>query len=60
MLSIHRCPARLLPYLLLYSASRGPFGPSITVPGLAYLLLRLSAVQCLNSLADCVTYFALC
>jgi len=32
-----------------------PFGPSITVPGWAYLLLRLSALECLNSLADCVT-----
>src|SRR5215472_1986602 len=28
---------------------RGPFGPSITVPGLAYLFLRLSALECLNS-----------
>ena len=36
-----------------------PFGPSITVPGLAYLFLRLSALECLNILADCMTYFAL-
>src|SRR5690348_18353087 len=39
---------------------RVPFGPSIIVPGLAYLLLRLSALECLNSLADCMTYYALC
>jgi hypothetical protein len=37
-----------------------PFGPSITVPGVAYLLLRLSALECLNILADCMTYFAFC
>ena len=35
-------------------------GPSIIVPGLAYLFLRLSALECLNILADCRTYFALC
>jgi hypothetical protein len=39
---------------------RVPFGPSITVPGSAYRLLRLSALECLNSLADCMTYFARC
>jgi hypothetical protein len=37
-----------------------PFWPSITVPGLAKLLLRLSALECLNILAHCVIYFALC
>ena len=35
-------------------------GPSIIVAGSAYLFLRLSALECLNSLADCMTYFALC
>jgi len=44
----------------LYSPCGVPFGPSITVPGSAYLLLRLSALECLNSFADCMTYFALC
>ena len=44
----------------LYSPCGVPFGPSITVPGLAYLFLRLSALECLNSFADCMTYFALC
>jgi hypothetical protein len=36
------------------------FGPSATVPGSAYLLLHLSALECLNSFADGVTYYALC
>jgi hypothetical protein len=36
-----------------------PFGPSIPVPGSAYLWLRLSALECLHLPADCVTYFAL-
>ncbi len=31
-----------------------PFG------SLPYLLLRLSALECLNIPADCMTYFALC
>ena len=31
------------------------FRPSVNVPGSAYLLLRLSALECLNSLADCLT-----
>src|SRR5207244_12304509 len=44
----------------LYSPCGVPFGPSITVPGSAYLLLRLSALECLSSLADCMTYFPLC
>ena len=30
------------------------------VPGLAYLLLRLSAWSASISLADCMTYYALC
>jgi hypothetical protein len=37
-----------------------PFGPSVIVPGSAYLFLRLSALECLNILADCMTYLALC
>jgi hypothetical protein len=44
----------------LYSPCGVPFGPSIIVPGSAYPLLRLSALECLNILADCMTYFALC
>jgi hypothetical protein len=47
-----------LPFPLL--PLRVPFGPSIIVPGLAYLFLRLSALECLNILADCMTYYALC
>src|SRR5215472_1608767 len=39
-LSAHEAP---LTCLLLYSPCGEPFGPSITVPGLAYLFLRLSA-----------------
>jgi hypothetical protein len=39
---------------------RGPFGPSSVVPGLAYPLLRLSALECLMSLADSPGYYALC
>jgi len=30
------------------------------VPGSAYLLLRLSALECLTSLADGLAYYALC
>jgi hypothetical protein len=37
-----------------------PFGPSSTVPGSAYLLLRLSALECLTSLTDGMDYYALC
>src|ERR1700741_3190318 len=33
---------------------RVPFGPSIIVSGSAYLFLRLSALECLISLADCI------
>ena len=32
-----------------------PFGPSIIVPGGAYLFLRLSTLECLNILTDCMT-----
>src|ERR1700685_1007725 len=57
-----RCPlmsrTAYLPFL--YSPRGVPFGPSITVPGVAYLLLRLSALECLNIPADCMTYFAFC
>src|SRR5262249_4255709 len=57
-----RCPlmsrAAYLPFPLL--PLRVPFGPSIIVSGLAYLFLRLSALECLTSLADCMIYFALC
>jgi hypothetical protein len=34
------------------------FGP--IVPGSAYPLLRLSALECLTSLADGVAYYAVC
>jgi hypothetical protein len=47
-----------LPFL--YSPRGVPFGPSIIVPGVAYLFLRLSALECLYIPADCMTYFALC
>jgi hypothetical protein len=36
------------------------FGPSSAVPGAAYPLLRLSALQCLTSFADDTDYYALC
>ena len=36
------------------------FGPSSVVPGLADLLPRLSALGCLNGLADSTAYYALC
>jgi len=36
------------------------FGPSTTVPGSAYLLLHLSVLECLTSLADDMAYYALC
>jgi hypothetical protein len=35
------------------------FGPSAIVSGSAYLFLRLSASECLNSFADSLTYYAL-
>jgi hypothetical protein len=36
------------------------FGPSLLVPGVAYRFLRLRPLECLNILADCMTYCALC
>ena len=30
------------------------------IPGSAYLFLRLSALECLISLADCLAYYAFC
>ena len=42
--------SRFMSYLPLLS-----FGPSATVSGSAYLLLRLSALECLTSLADDMT-----
>ena len=36
------------------------FRPSAIVTGSAYLLLHLSALECLNSFADCLTYYAVC
>jgi len=57
-----RCPlmsrAVYLPFPLF--PFRVPFGPSAIVSGLAYLFLRLSAWECLTSLADVLTYYALC
>jgi len=35
-------------------------GPSVTVPGSAYLFLHLSVSECLTNLADDMTYYALC
>src|SRR6266436_2202176 len=46
--------------LALYCPHGVPFGPAIIVSGLAYRLLRLSALQCLLSFADGMSYFALC
>ena len=51
-LSTHESPGLLVP-----SQS---FGPSAIVSGLAYLLLRLSALECLTSLADGLAYYAVC
>ena len=36
------------------------FGPSATVPARPIRCLRLSALECLASLADDMTYYALC
>src|SRR4051795_6059853 len=46
---------RSMSYLPLLS-----FGPSVTVSGLTYLLSPSFDIECLTSLADCVTYYALC
>ena len=43
----------VVPEIARFTRRSLPFGPSITVPGLAYLLLRLSALECLNRPADC-------
>ena len=37
-----------------------PPNRSAIVTGSAYLLLHLSALECLNSFADCLTYYAVC
>ena len=49
--------AHELPVLL---AALNRFGPLAIVSGSAYLLLRLSVLECLTSLADSLTYYALC
>ena len=36
------------------------FGPSVPVPGLAYLFAPPFGSECLTSLADAMTYYALC
>jgi len=36
------------------------FGPSATVSGSTYLLLHLSVPECLTSLTDVMTYYAVC
>ena len=48
-------PSRFMSYLPLLS-----FGPSVTVPGSAYLLAPPFGLECLTSLADDMTYYALC
>src|SRR6266699_1988235 len=48
-------PPRFMSYLPLLS-----FGPSATVSGSTYPLLHLSVSECLTSLADATTYYALC
>ena len=48
-------PSRLMSYLPLLS-----FGPSATVPGSTYLLTPPFGTECLTSLADDMTYYALC
>ena len=46
---------RFMSYLPLLS-----FGPSATVPGSAYLLTPPFGTECLTSLADDMTHYALC
>src|SRR2546423_12387390 len=48
-------PSRFMSYLPLLS-----FGPSATVPGSAYRLPPPFGSECLTSLADDMTYYALC
>ena len=47
--------SRFMSYLPLLS-----FGPSATVPGSAYLLTPPFGLECLTSLADDMTHYALC
>ena len=47
--------SRFMSYLPLLS-----FGPSVTVPGSAYLLTPPFGMECLTSLADDMTHYALC
>ncbi len=47
--------SRFMSYLLLLS-----FGPSAIVSGSAYLLTPPFGMECLTSLADDMTYYALC
>jgi hypothetical protein len=49
-----------LTYLSLYSPCGVPFGSSIPIPGSAYPLLHLLALEYLISLADGRIYCALC
>jgi len=51
-LAIHELP------VLLVTPNRS--GLRVNRFGSAYLLLRLSALECLNSLASGMTYYALC
>ena len=47
--------SRFMSYLPLLS-----FGPSVIVHGSAYLLTPPFGTECLTSLADSMTYYALC
>jgi len=47
--------SRFMSYLPLLS-----FGPSVTAPGSAYLLSPPFGIECLTSLADDMTHYALC
>jgi hypothetical protein len=45
----------------LYSPCGVPFGPSVIVPGVAYLFFSTFRLWSASiSLADCMTYYALC
>src|SRR5258708_11794495 len=57
---IRRPPrSTLFPYTTLFRSHSQSFGPSAIVPGSAYPLLRLSALECLTSLTYGVDYSAL-
>ncbi len=64
----HRFQSQLLLVILPLSAHELPVllavpnrsGLRAIVSGSAYLLLRLSALECLTSLADIMAYYALC